>query len=336
MAGNGYHRPKDVTGEHAGGTLVRVLDHAFGDKPHSLTYRVNRLITLLRGLRTMEADIFGINLKDFLALSVVGAIITTLGSFVALYLKEFIAVRSHERWKSEQALALIFDRYRRPLCSAARELSGRCYDFATNADWNEQNTTLNLLEKGETYTDRNAEEGDAYFRYKLLSNSYRLCCFLGWIELYRRDLGLIDTGSRDESRNLEKFIDYIRSDIADGQLNECDSLDEWKDVIIFREEQRAIAHRMISPDGSALIDFGTFCEIIDSNQAGQSSRRWLLLAVRFFADLGVDRDFRRTRMKRLNVHLNGLRTLLQPGSVRPDHIDGTAQLAAELGLLAEK
>lgn len=171
-----------------------------------------------------------------------------------------------------------------------------------------------------------------YRRYRLISNAYRFCCFLGWIEMYRRDLGLLDAGRRQDNQALDVIIDQIRSDIADGQLNPSREKELWRDKLIFREEQRAIAHRMIKQDGQELIDFGTFSEIVELDPDGQADARWFKLAVMFFADLQPDNDFRRERMKRLVVHLNSLQMLLRSESVPPDHIESTEQLANELEL----
>jgi hypothetical protein len=278
--------------------------------------------------------IFGIPLDALLGLTAVGSIVTVAGNFVALYLKEVLTARSHERWKAKQALVAVYDRYRRPICMAGEELSGRCYKLATTPQKWRETVGFELLRPASS-EDKFAAPNRHYFRYKLLSDAYRLCCFLGWLELYRRDLGLLDAGAEKKNQELDKCIKSIRSDLADGRHNRHPDKDHWLDILIFREEQRAIGHRMIAPAPSTgLIDFGTFCEVLEQDADGASSGQWFILSVRFFANIRENRDFRRTRMKRLVIHLTALRQLLQPGSIWPPHVEGSKQLANELA--AEK
>jgi hypothetical protein len=182
--------------------------------------------------------------KELLALTVVGSFVTVLGNFITVYLKDVLAARSLERWKSKQSLDAVYDRYRRPICMAAEELSGRCYLLAKSCDeWRKSVGAVELSEYDDQFT---AEANQSYYRYRLLSDVYRLCCFFGWLELYRRDLGLIDVQRRNSCRLLESCIRNIRGDLAEGQLNFHHDWTNWKDYLIFREEQRAIAHRMIA------------------------------------------------------------------------------------------
>ena len=269
----------------------------------------------------------GLTWKDFWQLAILGSFVTVLGNLIAVYLKDVIAARSLERWKTRQALDAVYDRYRRPICMAAEELSGRCYTLAKAPEpWRK----LVSLEDTRLASPNNvlgAEAGNPYYVYKILSDAYRLCCFLGWLELYRRDLGLMNVQSRQNGKALEDCIKSIRSDLADGQLNLHPDWIKWRDFLIFREEQRAIAYRMIAQSPSlGLIDYGTFCEMLGSDSAG----RWFTSAVQFFVEIGFDQDFRRTRMKLLVVHLTALRELLQPGSVWPPHLKGSKQFKGEL------
>lgn len=73
---------------------------------------------------------FGLQLSQILGFSVVGALVTTLGSLLALYLKDVLAVRSLERWKARQTLISVYRRYRLPIYLAAEELSGRLYGLS--------------------------------------------------------------------------------------------------------------------------------------------------------------------------------------------------------------
>lgn len=262
----------------------------------------------------------GITAPQFLGLTVIAALVTVAGNLAALYLKEFYGARSLEHWKARQSLVFVFNRYRKPICMAAEELSGRCYGLATRSSGWRASAGSSLI--------RNINPDARYLRYKLLSDAYRLCCFLGWIELYRRDRGLLDAGAEGKNRALDASIRSLRSFIADGQLNRHPDRSSWYDALIFREEQRAIGHRMINSSGGGVIDFGTFCERLEDEASG--SGRWFILAVHFFSFIKDERDFRRTRMKRLVLNLAELRELLEPGSVPMAYLEGNKGLRAEL------
>lgn len=265
--------------------------------------------------------------KDIGSLTVLGSIIVVLGNIVAIYLKDVFAVRSLEKWRTRQSLDSIFDRYRRPICLAAEELSGRCYILAENSEPWRKNFKYQDVKDVTNDHNFDASTSDSYFRYRILSDAYRLCCFLGWIELYRRELGLINVQNRKLGKMIEDCIKDIRSTLADGQLNFHFDWEKWKDYLIFREEQRAIAHRMIAQIPSlGLIDYGTFCESLTVGSSG----RWFTSSVLFFVEINSDHDFRMTRMKLLVVHLTTLRELLQPGSVLPKHLEGSRRLKREL------
>jgi hypothetical protein len=269
--------------------------------------------------------------KDLLTLTVVGSFVTVLGNFIAVYLKDVLATRSLERWKAKQSLDAIYDRYRRPICTAAEELSGRCYVLAEAREEWRKSIGIEVVELPARDRPLRAEADQSFYRYRLLSDAYRLCCFLGWLELYRRDLGIVDVERRRSGKALEDCIRHIRGDLADGHLNFHPDRMNWSDFLIFREEQRAIAHRMLaqSPSGG-LIDYGTFCETLQAEMKSDSTGRWFASAVQFFSKIGAGRDFRQTRMKLLVVHLAQLRELLQPGSVRPSHLKGVKQLEKEV------
>jgi hypothetical protein len=267
----------------------------------------------------------------FLGLTVVAALISVMGNLVARYLKDFLGVRSFERWKAQQSLVALYDRYRKPIALAAQELSGRCYSLGVQQSHGpREKVGLEMLQSEPQRDELTGAVDDHFLRYRFVSDVYRLCCFLGWIELYRRDLGLLDAGAEDQNRALDSCLQSIRSDLADGHINSNKNWHEWTDALIFREEQRAIGHRMIAGPATSLVDFGTFYEQLERDLEGNESARWFVLAARFFTNLQSKKDFRLVRMQRLVVHLADLRQLLHPGSVLPEHLKSTKQLTDQL------
>ena len=222
--------------------------------------------------------------KDYLGFTVIAALVTFVGNIVALYLKDYLGARSFERWKAEQSLIALYNKYRKPISLAAKELSGRCYVLAaSHSKYSRENVGVEMMRQASQERDLSSVAGDHYYRYHFVSNVYRLCCFLGWTELYRRDLGLLDAGDEPQSKALDACLEKIRADLADGQINTHDDWHSWVDALIFREEQRAIGFRMINASlETGVMDFGTFYEKLEKDLDGAGAARWLLLAQDFF------------------------------------------------------
>lgn len=104
-------------------------------------------------------------------------------------------------------------------------------------------------------------------------------------------------------------------------INQHDNWREWRDCLIFREELRAIGHRMASPDNRlGVMDFGTFVEIIERDPDGVGHAKWFVQAAYFFENVKRISDFRIVRMKMLVAHLTALMELLQPGRIDPNYL----------------
>lgn len=247
-----------------------------------------------------------LGVQEWLGLTVVGAVVSTLGALLGILLKEYFFSRSLERWKQRQTVELVYQKYRDPLTLSARELASRIREIVEH--YPTVYLTAEVLEsRPESQIENNTD--DPYFRrYKLLSTVYRLCAFLGWIELYRQEVTYLRSGSNKHSRKLEEAVELIRSDLADGRLNDAPNWYEWRDTLVFREELRAIGESMIPP-GSAVrsvMGYGRFTELFDAGDP-TPTQRWARVILNFLLDLEVDRsDFRQTRLQRLLVHLVGL------------------------------
>lgn len=241
--------------------------------------------------------------KDWLGLTVVGTIISTVGAFLGIILKDLYISRRLETWKQERALEQLYERYRDPLVLSAEELCSRLIEIVTHYPTVYLHTSVL-----ETQPDRQVENNtdDPYFRrYKLASTAYRFAAFLGWLELYRQEIVFLHPGDHERSKKLENLIEKIRADLADGQLNTAENWHEWKDILIFREELRAIGECMLESRGSArsVIGYGKFCDQF-GNDPKNGFGRSILIILNFFLDLEEARaDFRRIRLSRLVVHL---------------------------------
>lgn len=254
-----------------------------------------------------------------LGLSVIGALVTTVGTLIGLVLKERFLVRSFEAWKAQQAYQLILRKYRDPVVLAALELCNRLEEICL--EYPPSFLTTTVLESSPQPSNRTAVQDDYYWRYKLLSTVYRLCAFLGWLELFRQDVVFLDSGHHDRNAAADAAVGQIRADLADGHLNEAKDWEKWHDLLLFREEQRAIGERMIAQGSSGRVVLG-YAEFSDAFDDSASERhRWLRIACKFFVDLEASRDFRETRLRRLLIHLVDLVEALDPARLRPHHLE---------------
>lgn len=259
--------------------------------------------------------------KEILGLTVFGAIITTSGSLLALYIKEFVATRWLERWRAQQTLLNVYRRYQIPIFLAAEELSGRLYGLSRDDnDREERDVGLEIL-RNPARREQHAAVSEHYLRYRFVSNVYRLCGFLGWIELYRRDIGSLDVDALDRNRALDKCLREIQGVLADGWINQHADWREWRDCLIYREEQRAIGHVMAASEtGLAIRDFGSFTAELESDLDGEGKARWFVQAAHVYDCLKREKDFRLVRMRMLVVYLTDLMELLQPGRIDRSHV----------------
>jgi hypothetical protein len=180
---------------------------------------------------------------QILGFTVVGALVTTAGTLVGLFVKEVLLARSFERWKMKQALAEVSRKYREPIALSAIELCNRltfiCDEYPPDF------LDSSLLASTPEGPAVNSAADPRFKKYRLVSTVYRLCAFFGWVELYRQDTTYLDSDDGSGGGRVDRAIYAVRSDLADGQLNKARDWEEWHDVLVFREEQRAIGESMI-------------------------------------------------------------------------------------------
>jgi hypothetical protein len=269
---------------------------------------------------------------DQLATLLPGVLVGGIGVTVGLILKEFLFPRLFESWKSRRALQDLYRRYRDPLFLAGSELAGRlvevCKTYPTNY------LASRLLDQKVPGPRVNSAD-DLYFRrYKLVSSLYRLCAFLGWLELYRQDIVFLDSGRHRSNARFEQCLLLLREDIADGHLNRAEDWYEWSDYLIFREELRAAGEAMIVLEGGqrrVVMGYARFCEVYLDN-ADTCKKKWLDVASQFLLDPpeNTAKNFRLVRFKRVLLHLVDLLTILEPKRVSKYLTDYQPLLAKDL------
>lgn len=256
--------------------------------------------------------------SQVLGFTVVGALVTTTGTLAGLFLKEVLLARSFERWKMQQALAQVSRKYREPIALSAIELCNRltviCDEYPP--DFLDASLLASSLDEPAV----NSAADPHFKKYRLVSTVYRLCAFLGWVELYRQDTTYLETADGSAGRRVDRAIYAVRSDLADGQLNKALDWQKWHDVLVFREEQRAIGESMIVTVGEVrtVMGYAEFSDLFSATSPS-SRARWIHSAAAFLLDPRRAKDFRHTRMQRLIVHLVELTEVLSNARLRDDH-----------------
>jgi hypothetical protein len=260
------------------------------------------------------------SLQTLLGLSVLGAIISTIGSLIGLVFKEMYFSRSFDKWKRQQDLAQTYQKFKDPLVVAAIELITRLIEIVDHYPSIYLHSAVFELRP-----DRQLENNisDPYFqRHKLISTLYRFNAFFGWLELYRQEITFLKADNEVQTVALERALSCIREDLADGGINNNDNWRAWHDTLIFREELRAIGESMIEAGPvPTVVGFGKFRERLDADEASQT-KQWALVPMNFFLDPDMARpDFRLERLKRLTVHLADLIELLNASALSKDFRD---------------
>jgi hypothetical protein len=130
---------------------------------------------------------------------------------------------------------------------------------------------------------------------------------------------------------LETCLRKIQGVLADGWINQHSDWREWKDCLLYREEQRAIGSAMaVSKDALQVLDFGQFTVALERDPEGIGEAKWLVQAAHFFDCLKRDKDFRLVRMRMLVTYLTDLMELLQPGRIDRSHVQTAEQYRGTL------
>jgi hypothetical protein len=220
--------------------------------------------------------------SQVLGFTVVGALVTTTGTLIGLFLKEVLLSRSFEQWKMRQALAQVSRKYREPIALSAVELCNRltfiCDKYPPDF------LDSGLLAYTPAGPALNSAADPHSRRYRLVSTVYRLCAFLGWVELYRQDTTYLEADDGSGGRG-DRALFAVRSDLADGQLKKARDWEAWHDVLVFREEQRAIGDSMIVTVGGArtVMGYGQFYDLFTASLPS-SQAQWLRTAAMFLLD----------------------------------------------------
>jgi hypothetical protein len=221
--------------------------------------------------------------------AIIALVASVLTAGVALY-GQTHSLTVTARREAEATLS----RYREPLVAAAYELQSRLY---------------NILKRD--FLQKYYLDGDEKQRqYAIRNTQYLVGQYLGWTEILRQRIQLLDFGEVRETREVSRLQGRIRDVLA------SDEPSMGKPFMIWRGEQRAIGERMIvERDGDLLcMGYAAFVE-----QTDPAFWRWLEPLERDIEDIARDRN------ERLRLVQHGLIELIERldvGRVRfPEQIE---------------
>jgi hypothetical protein len=190
--------------------------------------------------------------------------------------------------------AATLGRYREPLVASAYELQSRLY---------------NVLRQD--FLQKYFVDGDEKQRqYAIRNTQFLVGQYLGWTEILRRRIQLLDFGEVQETREVSR----LQGEIQD--LFASDETPMGKPFMIWRGEQRAIGERMIVGDDGDLLCMG-YADFVE--QADASFWRWLNPLER---DIQAVADTPNDRLRLLQHALIDLIERLDVGHVRfPERIE---------------
>lgn len=140
---------------------------------------------------------------------------------------DWLQARRRRKEAKEDRLEEILARYRDPLAYAAFELQSRLYNIAK----------MRFLEKN---LDDERLEG-----YAVDSTLWLIGQYLGWTELIRQEVEILDLGDMQKNRDLRALLAVVAQVLAN------DDDDQPPELRILRAEQRGIGEVMIeaAPNG---------------------------------------------------------------------------------------
>lgn len=259
-------------------------------------------------------------MEKYINFAVIAAIITTLGSLSALFLKDFLFVHHFEQVKERKSLYKIYKKYKDPLMLSSVELYLRLAEIYR--DFPPIFLKKNLLKINPEKVELNTIEDQYFQKYKFVSTIYRFCSLLGWIELYRQEITFLEAYSAKKTKKLIDVIHQFKSTIADGNINNHSDWIDWKDALIFREELRMIGEEMIdyNKEKKCVIGYKEFSQIFESFSKNKDII-WLRIAVNFWVDYHPKKDFREERIKLMAQSLISLIQFLDDKCYYKDLLD---------------
>ena len=238
--------------------------------------------------------------KAWVMIGVISAVIAVLGAIATATL----SYRVQARLKSREHMDYM-GRYRDALLWAAFDLQSRIYNILRGFDDSRRPGGKGVLQaflvEG---TDRQAN----YFKR---STAFVFAEFLGWIEIFRRDLQFLDLGDSKTNRHTMFLLVTISETLSAASTSETECFR------IFRTDQRALGELMIDPDSKPgerrCLGYAAFCSALES---GGASAEWIRELIDHVELAAREPGMAQGRLARLQHQLIDMMDLLDPDGQR--------------------
>ena len=227
--------------------------------------------------------------------AVVSAVIAVLGAVFTAVLGQRLQAQAKSRDRIDY-----MSRYRDALLWAAFDLQSRIFNILRGYQHDLQGRrgfTSSFLLAG-------TEEQALYVKR---STAFLFAEYLGWAEIFRRDLQFLDLGSNRANQQIMFTLNRVSRTL--GYANTMDQ----ECFRVFRTDQRAIGEVMIDPDSEPgerrCIGYAAFCAQLAAEGAFSAWTRELLDHVEIAAR---EPDAARDRLVRIQHQLIDLIDLLDP------------------------
>jgi hypothetical protein len=234
-------------------------------------------------------------------ISVISAAIAVLGAIVTAAL----GYRLQAQLKSREHLDYMA-RYRDALLWAAFDLQSRLYNILRGYEVDRNRSGRKGFLQGFL-----VEGGQRQADYVRRSTAFLFAEYLGWVEIFRRDLQFLDLGDNKQNQRIMFLLAKIS-----GTLNAA-STSDIECFRIFRADQRAIGELMIEPDSKPgerrCLGYAAYCSRLTDGGAFSEWAQELLDHIELAAH---EPDKAEGRLRELQHQLIDLIDLLDPRSQR--------------------
>lgn len=233
-------------------------------------------------------------------ISVIAAVIAVLGAIATAAL----GYRVQAQLKSREHMNYM-GRYRDALLWAAFDLQSRIYNILRGFEVSRRPGRKGVLQ---AFLVEGTERQANYFRR---STAFVFAEYLGWVEIFRRDLQFLDLGDSKANRRTLFLLATISETLNAANTSETECFR------IFRADQRALGELMIDPDSKPgerrCLGYGAFCSALAS---GGASAEWVQELIDHVELAAREPDKAQDRLTRLQHQLIDLIDLLDPEGQR--------------------
>jgi len=233
-------------------------------------------------------------------ISVISAVIAVLGAITTAAL----GYRAQSQLKSREHMDYM-GRYRDSLLWAAFDLQSRIYNILHGFEVSRRPGRRGFLG---AFLVEGTERQANYVRR---STAFVFAEYLGWVEIFRRDLQFLDLGDSKTNRRTMFLLATVSETLSASSTSETECFR------IFRADQRGLGELMIDPDSKpgerGCLGYAAFGSMLAS---GGTSAEWIQELIDHVELAAREPDMAQDRLTRLQHHLLDLIDLLDPEGQR--------------------